>query len=144
MEIAQKQVAALIKQGTFRAPRATQPNKKKGKGKGKGKGRGKAVRKEATADEQQLVAEDAQFEDEGTIWQVHSTRWEDEIGVTILYFDVERVNARLSDPSDELQDSEDLLSDDGDVCRGPPLAQQGRHLKPDPRRDSYIIVVCPP
>ena len=78
------------------------------------------VRKEATAAEQEFVAGDVQFEDEGTLWQIYTTRWHEKEGVTLLYYDVDRIKARLADPNDELEDAEDLLSDDEDVERSSP------------------------
>ena len=66
------------------------------------------------------MADDVQFEEDGTMWQVYSTRWEDGIGVTLLYYDVERVAARVADSNEELEDPEDLLSDDSDVERSSP------------------------
>jgi hypothetical protein len=119
---AQKLVAALIKQGVSRAPKSKnptasasekQPRRRKGKG-------GKGVRKEASEEEQGLVADDAQFVDDGVTWQVHSTRWQEKEGVTLLYYDVERVKLRLQSEEDELEDAEDLLSDDEDVERSSP------------------------
>jgi hypothetical protein len=78
------------------------------------------VRKEATEAEQELVAEDAQFEDDGTLWQVYTTRWEPDHGVTLLYYDVDRIGSRLDDVGDDLEDPEDLLSDDDDVEHSSP------------------------
>jgi hypothetical protein len=75
------------------------------------------VRKEATEEEQALVAKDAQFEGDGIVWQIYSTRWSELEGVTLLYYDVERIAERLQDSGDELTDPEDLLSDDDDVER---------------------------
>ena len=46
------------------------------------------VRKEATEEEQALVAKDAQFEDDGIVWQIYSTRWSELEGVTLLCYDV--------------------------------------------------------
>ena len=114
MQKAQKLVAALIRQGVFRAPKSKnptasasekQPRRRKGKG-------GKGVRKEASEGEQGLVADDAQFVDDGVTWQVYSTRWQEKEGVTLLYYDVERVKLRLQSEEDELEGAEDLLSDD--------------------------------
>ena len=51
------------------------------------------------------------------MWQIYSTRWSELEGVTLLYYDVERVADRLKDSGDELTDPEDLLSDDEDVER---------------------------
>ena len=116
VEIAQKLVATLVAQGQFRAPRAGRPQQK---ARARRRG-GAAVRKEATEAEQELVAEDAQFEDDGTLWQVYTTRWEPGHGVTLLYYDVDRIRSRLDDVGDDLEDPEDLLSDDDDVERSSP------------------------
>ena len=78
------------------------------------------MRKEASEEEQGLVADDAQFVDDGVTWQVYSTRWQEKEGVTLLYYDVERVKLRLQSEEDELEDAEDLLSDDEDVERSSP------------------------
>jgi hypothetical protein len=42
-----------------------------------------------------LVARDAQFEGDGIVWQIFSTRWSELEGVTLLYYDVEGVSERL-------------------------------------------------
>jgi hypothetical protein len=115
--MARKTVAALIAAGLFRAPRATKPKSQPNEPK-KRKARGAVpVRKEATEEEQALVAKDAQFEGDGIVWQIYSTRWSELEGVTLLYYDVERIAERLQDSGDELTDPEDLLSDDDDVER---------------------------
>ena len=117
VEIARKTVAALIAAGQFRAPRATKPTSQPKEPKKRGARGAIPVRKEATEEEQDLVARDAQFEDDGIVWQIYSTRWSELEGVTLLYYDVERVADRLKDSGDELTDPEDLLSDDEDVER---------------------------
>ena len=126
VSLARAQVGKLVAKGEFRAPRAGQPEKAKRKRKKKAV----PVRTEANETEQALVARDAQFEDDGVLWQVYGTRWEKEKGVTLLYYDVERVKCRLADSEDELKDPEDLLSDDDDVERSSPaevLAWVGAH-----------------
>ena len=66
-----------------------------------------------------LVADDAQFVDDGATWQVHNARprWQEKEGVTLLYYDVERAKLRLQSEEDELEGAADLLSDDEDVER---------------------------
>jgi len=54
------------------------------------------------------------------LWQVYTTRWEPGHGVTLLYYDVDRIRSRLDDVGDDLEDPEDLLSDDDDVERSSP------------------------
>jgi hypothetical protein len=58
--------------------------------------------------------------DDGVTWQVHSTRWQEKEGVTLLYCGVERAKLRLQSEEDELEDAEYLLSDDEDVERSSP------------------------
>jgi hypothetical protein len=121
---AQKLVAALIKQGIFRAPKSKnptasasekQPRRRKGKG-------GKGVRKEASEGEQGLVADDAQFVDDGVTCQVYSTRWQEKEGVTLLYYDVERVKLRLQSAKkvNSRTQRTSSVSEDEDVERSSP------------------------
>ena len=63
VQMAQKQVGALVAQGVFKAPRAGKPQSKQPRKKGRKK-KPVEVRKEATEDEQGMVRNDAQFEDE--------------------------------------------------------------------------------
>jgi hypothetical protein len=55
--------------------------------------------------------------------QIFSTRWSELEGVTLLYYDVERVSERLENAEDELGDPEDLLNDDDDVERSSAAAE---------------------
>ena len=90
VEMARKTAAALIAAGQFRAPRATKPKSQPNEPR-KRKARGAVpVRKEATEEEQALVAKDAQFEDDGIVWQIYSTRWSEQLeGVALPYYDVD-------------------------------------------------------